>query len=176
MHNLVLIALFIALVVTTRYFQHLARKLGPQKYTQHMIFEGLLSINQKYNAPFYKSITFIDLFWVSIMAFYILQKNLFPEYVWQFIAGFAAMLYAFILGSSVASTLVYKYALKYPDQISGETQFKAGLVGVIQKSIVIQILTPSIVLAFMLPSPLIYGVLAALGTVLIFIFRKLSIY
>ena len=176
MYNLILIALFIALVVTTRYFQHLARKLGPQEYTQHMIFEGLPSINQKYNTPFYKSITFIDLFWVCIMAFYIIKKDLFPEYVWQFAIGFASMLYAIILGSSLASALVYKYALKYPEQISGETHFKSGLVGVIQKGIVIQILIPSIVLAFMLPSPLIYGVLGALVTVLIIIFRKLSIY
>lgn len=167
MNELLPIAYFALLYLSTKYFNWLFENVCAQEYAKHITFESYAL--KLVGVPFYKTIHILDI--VPAASFAILYTtpptSLLLLYVKQVAIGFFVMIYVMQVSRSFASYLAVEYAAKYPDQISGQTHFKSGLFWAIQRSVILQLAIPCIALTIMTPSFYSYGALGGFAFMLL---------
>lgn len=203
-YNIIFVITIAALIFTTRYLAIINLRLYAQNYGKHLIFEGLADnsvvnnsrLLKQIHRPIYKNLIWladiINFGLILFTKFYLINYfskifysdfNYFSTtnlsiiiYTAKMLLAMLIMNYVILIGGLIPGIIVFKFTIKFPGELSGQTYFKSKLVKILQHTILIPSLIAMIALVIMNSSPYIFGGILANVLTLLITYKKHPIY
>lgn len=175
MNPLFFIPMLGILLIIIKCLSTITYKAFSKTYSKHVVYEGIEKKAVDLTTPWYK-----DLFSVAnviSIAIIILGSWITiayaPDYI-PFYFSFMGMMCVILIGYLIGGLLIYRFADKHPEQISGQVHFKSAFAQIHQLGWFMQVLFPLIAFAVVAPSQITLGALTGMIALLFMAYMKMS--